>query len=85
MREDQFKFFMDRQIHEIEKFRKSKQNESPDLNSNDCVFEWISKNAKKLKHNVSRIIMNLPEKNLEFIKILPPFISDTGTLLRMRS
>jgi tRNA G37 N-methylase Trm5 len=34
-------------------------------------------------HQVSRIIMNLPEKNLEFLPILRDFIHEKGTLLHI--
>ncbi|WP_371802034.1 class I SAM-dependent methyltransferase family protein [Candidatus Lokiarchaeum ossiferum] len=37
----------------------------------------------KLKGNVVRIIMNLPEKNIEFIKILPEYIHPNGCLLHI--
>lgn len=36
-----------------------------------------------LNNKVSRIIMNLPEKNLEFIPILPTFIHPLGALLHI--
>ncbi len=38
---------------------------------------------KKLEKNVSRIIMNLPEKNLDFLEILPPYICPEGCLLHI--
>ena len=61
------------------------------LETVDIAFENIdvknfSKHSRKyklMKHNVKRIIMNLPEKNLEFIQFLSPFISDSGTLLHI--
>ena len=38
---------------------------------------------KLLENNVSRIIMNLPEKNVEFIKILRKYIHPEGCLLHI--
>ncbi len=37
----------------------------------------------KLQHNISRFIMNLPEKSIQFLKYLPPFIQKGGSLLHI--
>ena len=37
----------------------------------------------KLEHNISRFIMNLPEKSIQFLKFLPPFIQKGGSLLHI--
>ena len=37
----------------------------------------------KLQHNISRFIMNLPEKSIQFLKFLPPFIQKGGSLLHI--
>ncbi len=37
----------------------------------------------KYQNSIRRIIMNLPEKNLEFLKFLPKFIHPDGTLLHI--
>jgi tRNA (guanine37-N1)-methyltransferase len=37
----------------------------------------------KLENSISRIIMNLPEKNLDFLSILPPFLHPKGALLHI--
>jgi len=37
----------------------------------------------KLHHNISRFIMNLPEKSIQFLKYLPPFIQKNGSLLHI--
>lgn len=39
--------------------------------------EWI----KSYFNKISRIIMNLPEKNIQFLKYLPPFLHADGALL----
>ncbi len=36
-----------------------------------------------LQHNISRFIMNLPEKSIQFLKYLPPFIQNGGSLLHI--
>jgi tRNA (guanine37-N1)-methyltransferase len=40
-----------------------------------------SKHGKTCKHNVDYIIMNLPERSLEFIPYIIPYIKKEGTLL----
>jgi len=36
-----------------------------------------------LQHNISRFIMNLPEKSIQFLKYLPPFVHKGGSLLHI--
>ncbi|MHA1584564.1 MAG: class I SAM-dependent methyltransferase [Promethearchaeota archaeon] len=43
----------------------------------------IENGTISLKHNISRIIMNLPEKNLDFLPMLPLFLHEEGALLHI--
>jgi len=49
-----FKSYMKKQISEINKYKESRIKESPDIDSNQCVFEWIQKNAKSFRESWSR-------------------------------
>ena len=49
MHKEEFKKFMDQQIVEIEKYKQDKLINDSNLDSNTCVFEWISKNAKNFR------------------------------------
>jgi hypothetical protein len=47
MTSDEYKEFMDRQIAEIEAYT----NQHNDQSLNDCVLEWIEKNACSFRRN----------------------------------
>ncbi|MHA1519363.1 MAG: class I SAM-dependent methyltransferase [Promethearchaeota archaeon] len=40
-------------------------------------------NFTRMKEGISRIIMNLPEKNIQYLSVLPPFIHPDGCLLHI--
>jgi tRNA (guanine37-N1)-methyltransferase len=40
-------------------------------------------NFTNLQNNISRFIMNLPEKSIQFLKYIPPFIQKEGSLLHI--
>ena len=42
----EFKRYMDKQITEIEKYKKNQSRNNLHFNSNECVFEWIRNNAE---------------------------------------
>jgi hypothetical protein len=56
MCKEEFIHFMDKQIVEIEKYRKNKSNVSEKVDTNDCVFEWIENNAEKFREKWSKRI-----------------------------
>jgi hypothetical protein len=47
MKLDDFKCYMDEQINEIVKYKSEKTKICPELDCNDCVFEWIENNAEE--------------------------------------
>jgi|GEM_PF-2515935 len=49
MLKEEFKNFMDHQITEILKYKNVKEKNHEFTSTNDCVFEWINKNAKKFR------------------------------------
>ncbi len=49
MGSDEFIKYMDRQILEIEKYKNAQSKNNTHLDSNECVFEWIRKNAKSFR------------------------------------
>ncbi|MHA1674416.1 MAG: class I SAM-dependent methyltransferase [Promethearchaeota archaeon] len=42
-----------------------------------------NENFSRMKEGISRIIMNLPEKNIEFLTLLPPFLHPDGCLVHI--
>ncbi len=42
----EFKKYMDKQIFEIKKYKKNQTKNNSNINSNECVFEWIRNNAE---------------------------------------
>jgi len=62
------------------------------LNKIDSRIEFYCKDVKEIstfptftnnQHKISRFIMNLPEKSIQFLKFLPPFIQKGGSLLHI--
>ena len=58
------------------------------INSITCFREDVTcihqnENFNHMKKGISRIIMNLPEKNIEFLPLLPPFLHPEGCLLHI--
>ena len=63
-----------------------------ELNKIDSKIEFYCKDVKEIstfptftnnQHKISRFIMNLPEKSIQFLKFLPPFIQKGGSLLHI--
>ncbi|MBN2544905.1 MAG: hypothetical protein JXB50_03845 [Spirochaetes bacterium] len=51
-----FKSYMKKQISEINKYKEIRLKEMPYIDSNQCVFEWIQKNAKTFRDNWAKKI-----------------------------
>lgn len=63
-----------------------------ELNKINGEIEFYCQDVKEIstfpnftnhQHNISRFIMNLPEKSIQFLKYLPPFIQKEGSLLHI--
>ncbi len=58
------------------------------INSISCFQQDVksitqNENFSRMEGKISRIIMNLPEKNIEFLPLLPPFLHPDGCLLHI--
>lgn len=49
MHQSEFKAYMDRQIVEINKYKENQGKIRADIDTNECVFEWIQKHAKSFR------------------------------------
>ncbi len=54
MVQEDFKRYMDRQIIEIIRYKKEREEFDSKFDSNKCVFEWIKRNAKSFRDNWNR-------------------------------
>ena len=47
----EFKEFMTKQVIEINKYKSKRMIENPELDQNQCIFDWIDQNASDFYKN----------------------------------